>query len=396
MKVDGVIPPGTPIGRLGDIEWGWIVAAILFGWISTRAEQATAESIDTELTIRMSGLDPEPWDAGAVAAILPELAEMPGIDWSKPLGEWPRETMVAVLAHGHAADPQSHDRARHQRARDHQKSSASVIARQANAAAGGPLMTPDEINDEIDSKMTRHGLQPCQLVDRADQHRDQRRDRGGGSARRQRLPRPYLGASIVGNECLRRVQYDWWCTPAHSLRTREIFHRGHVFERLSTQHLVAAGFKFAPAEVLGFSAVDGLLRGHADGIIIAGPNLPGAYLNFPCVWEHKASNAKDWRAIERDGTREGVSAIRRASLALPGLSRHHQSRTVHRSSTPTRANGCTSSCRSMPSARRPGPIAPSPSSRQRAPASCCRASYRSRGLALPLVWPSRAMLGGAA
>jgi hypothetical protein len=27
--------------------------------------------------------------------------------------------------------------------------SASVIARQANAAAGGPLMTPDELNDEI-------------------------------------------------------------------------------------------------------------------------------------------------------------------------------------------------------------------------------------------------------
>jgi len=29
------------------------------------------------------------------------------------------------------------------------KSSVSVIARQANAAAGGPLMTPDEFNDEI-------------------------------------------------------------------------------------------------------------------------------------------------------------------------------------------------------------------------------------------------------
>ena len=29
------------------------------------------------------------------------------------------------------------------------KSSASAIARGANAAAGGPLMTPDELNDEI-------------------------------------------------------------------------------------------------------------------------------------------------------------------------------------------------------------------------------------------------------
>ena len=58
VKVDGVIPPGTPIGRLGDVEWGWLVAAVLFGWISTRAEQATAESIDTELAIRTSGLEP--------------------------------------------------------------------------------------------------------------------------------------------------------------------------------------------------------------------------------------------------------------------------------------------------------------------------------------------------
>jgi len=29
------------------------------------------------------------------------------------------------------------------------KSSAATIARQANAVAGGPLMTPDEFNDEI-------------------------------------------------------------------------------------------------------------------------------------------------------------------------------------------------------------------------------------------------------
>jgi hypothetical protein len=31
------------------------------------------------------------------------------------------------------------------------KANASVIARQANAAAGGPLMTPDEWNDPIGS-----------------------------------------------------------------------------------------------------------------------------------------------------------------------------------------------------------------------------------------------------
>jgi hypothetical protein len=115
------------------------------------------------------------------------------------------------------------------------------------------------------------------------------------------LPRPYLGASIVGHECPRRVQFDWWCKPVLAARVREIFARGHHFEAQSRDRLVAAGFKFAPPEVLGFSAVNGALRGNADGIIIAGPDLPGAYLIYPLLWEHKAVNSKNWRALERDG-----------------------------------------------------------------------------------------------
>ena len=115
------------------------------------------------------------------------------------------------------------------------------------------------------------------------------------------LPRPYLGASIVGGKCLRKIHFDWWCTPTHSARLREIFARGHYFEERSRQLLTAAGFKFAPPDALAFSAADGLLRGHADGIIIAGPNDLAAYLLCPALWEHKAVNTKNWRALERDG-----------------------------------------------------------------------------------------------
>jgi hypothetical protein len=97
VRTDGPIPPGAPIGRLSDTEWGWAVAAVLFAWISKRAEQAAAEQLDTEQTIRLTALHPEPWDAGAVVAILPELADTPGIDWSKPLTDWPRETLVEFL-----------------------------------------------------------------------------------------------------------------------------------------------------------------------------------------------------------------------------------------------------------------------------------------------------------
>jgi hypothetical protein len=145
----GPVPPGTPAGRLSDTEWGWILAAMLFAWVSKRAEQATCEQLVIEQTIRLTGLDPEPWDAGAVAAILPELASTCTIDWSRPLSSWPRETMIEFLLAAVKLIRQATV------ARDlsdkgiTRQSSASTIARQANAAAGGPLMTADEWNDEI-------------------------------------------------------------------------------------------------------------------------------------------------------------------------------------------------------------------------------------------------------
>ena len=111
--------------------------------------------------------------------------------------------------------------------------------------------------------------------------------------------RQYLGASSAGSECLRRVQYDWLVEPAHPTRTRDIFARGHFTEEVSRQHLIRAGFKFAPANRLGFVAADGLLRGHADGMLVAGPDLRG--VGYPAVWEHKCLGAKGWRAVEREG-----------------------------------------------------------------------------------------------
>ena len=147
--IGGVIPAGTPIGRLGNAEWGWIVAAILFGWISTRAEQAVAEQIDTELALRMTGLDPEPWDAGVVASILPELAEISSIDWTLPLALLPREAVIDFLMTATRLIRKG-EIARDLSGRGiTQKSAASAIAREANAAADEPLMAANEFNDDI-------------------------------------------------------------------------------------------------------------------------------------------------------------------------------------------------------------------------------------------------------
>ena len=94
-----------------------------------------------------------------------------------------------------------------------------------------------------------------------------------------RLSRLYLGASIVGHECPRQIQYDWMCTPELSARVRLIFDRGHAFEALVRAQLVLAGFQFAPKEALEFVALDGFLQGHADGIVTSGPDCRSFHLS---------------------------------------------------------------------------------------------------------------------
>jgi hypothetical protein len=148
-KIVSGLPPGTQVKRLSDAQWGWIATAILFGWISVKVEQATAEEIDTEFVVRMTGLDPDPMDVGVIAAILPKLADIPGIDWSKPLADWSREAMVDFLLGAlrlvrKGAIARDFGRGTIVTRRNH-----GIGARQASAAAGGPLTTPAELNDPI-------------------------------------------------------------------------------------------------------------------------------------------------------------------------------------------------------------------------------------------------------
>ena len=125
--------------------------------------------------------------------------------------------------------------------------------------------------------------------------------------------RQYLGASVIGTECLRKIQYDWFCDPEFPMRIQSIFARGHFFEEVTRRHLIAAGFKFAPTARCGFEAAHGLFRGHADGIIVDGPRVPS--LCLPCLWEHKCLGAKGWRAIERDGL-TGLYKVYAAQVAI--------------------------------------------------------------------------------
>jgi hypothetical protein len=111
--------------------------------------------------------------------------------------------------------------------------------------------------------------------------------------------RGYLGASAVGHPCARRIQYDWMCDAEHPARIMDIFDRGHYIEKRSREHLIHAGFKFAPDERLRFTALAGMLTGHADGVFVDGPKIRD--VGYPCLWKCKGLNAKGWRSLDRDG-----------------------------------------------------------------------------------------------
>ena len=91
------LPPTTPVGRLTDLQWGWLVTAAIFGWIQTRCQQAIEEGLDQEQAVRLTGLMPSPGDVAVVTSILPMLADQAGIDWALPLKAWSKDTMTNFL-----------------------------------------------------------------------------------------------------------------------------------------------------------------------------------------------------------------------------------------------------------------------------------------------------------
>ena len=62
--------------------------------------------------MHVTGLDPDPWDAGAIAAILPELADCRVSTGTKPLAEFSRDEMIALPRRRLLPDPQGRSCAR--------------------------------------------------------------------------------------------------------------------------------------------------------------------------------------------------------------------------------------------------------------------------------------------
>lgn len=122
--------------------------------------------------------------------------------------------------------------------------------------------------------------------------------------------RQYLGASLWGDTCARKLAYIYHKTPVDEDRSfpgriLRIFDMGHDGESRMEEYLRLAGFvvhtRRPDGKQYGFEAGEGRLKGHIDGVITAGPAIPG--LTYPCLWENKALNNKSWNETVKKGVK---------------------------------------------------------------------------------------------
>jgi hypothetical protein len=116
--------------------------------------------------------------------------------------------------------------------------------------------------------------------------------------------RSYLGASRLGAECSRALQYEFMGRdPAHSARTLRVFEAGHLFEELIIQWLRLTGLEILTKDSNGnqfaFSAANGRIAGHIDGVVIAAPSALN--LACPALFEAKSMNNKSWQETAKRG-----------------------------------------------------------------------------------------------
>lgn len=132
--------------------------------------------------------------------------------------------------------------------------------------------------------------------------------------------RTYLGASMVGEQCLRKIQYMMDQEQQNvSGKTVRIFDIGHLLEDKIADWLNESGFiiktKNDKGKQFGFSVADGEIAGHIDGVVKHIPLKVLKKLNEKLskeskkiieeecniLWECKTLNASSWRETKKYG-----------------------------------------------------------------------------------------------
>ena len=103
---------------------------------------------------------------------------------------------------------------------------------------------------------------------------------------KKRTRRKYIGASSIGDEFQRKIQYRYLNYPVDpdkefTARTLRIFQFGHEIEDYTAKWLKDAGFDLRTekkdGKQFGFSIANDEVKGHIDGVICAGP----ANMSYP-------------------------------------------------------------------------------------------------------------------
>jgi hypothetical protein len=131
--------------------------------------------------------------------------------------------------------------------------------------------------------------------------------------------RPYLGGSRCGEECSRRLGYEFFnFTPDYEFdgQTLRRFQRGHDCETRMAKYLRQAGFDLLTekqdGKQFGFAVArdpvtgNPRIAGHLDGVFVGGPDVciqPGARLLYPALWENKGLNNAGVNKLRRNGLR---------------------------------------------------------------------------------------------
>lgn len=118
------------------------------------------------------------------------------------------------------------------------------------------------------------------------------------------LPRPYLGMSQLGDECLRKLWFYFrWCAKdTIDGRVNRIFSVGHNAEADMIRDLESIGVKTWDTldAQAGFTAVNNHCRGHSDGMALG---IPGAEKTIHLL-EFKTSSDKFFKTTKKKGVKE--------------------------------------------------------------------------------------------
>lgn len=141
--------------------------------------------------------------------------------------------------------------------------------------------------------------------------------------------RAYVGASAIGHECERSIQFEYAGAPKESdftAATLRRFDQGHMGEELARAWFFDAGFGLVQrnqrtGERFRWVQLDDQASGEPDGVFIGGPDVIG----YPSMWEHKYVGSKTFREIEKHGLRKarhGYWMQCQINMAYLGLTEH--------------------------------------------------------------------------